>query len=183
MSNPSTEKSLIESAESQKLAAPFDSIFKSWEEAQWVFDFFKDSLLRMGVESPDDSRIAVTLTQRNGNRRIHINIRNWLILGIRGPDMPDRRVRYSLLKDRVHVNERFTLEKDFKQEDDELQVASYGVPLDVVKSSDPDLKRAFQETLDFIGQRFGHQGRARVWRHHEEKSFGRFSIRTSGTNC
>lgn len=62
-----------------KLASPFDAIFADREQAEWAFDFFRETVEWLGG-GPEDRRFALTLPQ--GRDMLRLNMGNWLVLDI-----------------------------------------------------------------------------------------------------
>jgi len=66
------------------IAAPLGEIFRSAKEADAALSLIRWALIELGVSPQDyanDTRIALTLPEYSGPRKIRLNFGNWLILG------------------------------------------------------------------------------------------------------
>ena len=147
------------------LADPFLSIFTDRAEADQAFDLLRDAARRLRIQGAYDPRVAVTLSQRSGRHYLRLNFGAWLVLGFRGPGQAAERVDMALLADRVAWDERFTAVA-FERKEGEPEVRSYELPLSLVWPMTTDLRRAFEDTLDFIADKFEGWRRATHWKQH-----------------
>jgi hypothetical protein len=147
------------------LAQPFAQIFVDWAEANWAFDWLRDTVKRLGISGPYDPRFALTLPHRSGKLCLHLNFGGWLVLGFRGPGLTPQRVEMALLADQVSWDERFTaLPSDPKE--GEPEVRSYHLPMETVRPLTSDLQAAYETTLDFIATKFQTWKRSTHWKQH-----------------
>ena len=146
------------------LADPFLSIFTDRAEADQAFDLLRDAARRLRIQGAYDPRVAVTLSQRSGRHYLRLNFGGWLVLGFRGSGQAAERVDMALLADRVAWDERFTAAA-FERKEGEPEVRSYEL-LSLVRPMTTDLRRAFEDTLDFIADKFEGWRRATHWKQH-----------------
>jgi 5-methylcytosine-specific restriction enzyme B len=135
----------------KKLAPPFDSIFKTQDEAIIAFDLLRRAAERLGVTDPEDQRIMLNHQKRlNG---LHLNFGQWLVGGVYGPNQAYR-MRLAL-----HSESEATADLPeggpFVVGEDEEPVSLFGIPGESIEPLESDLQEVFDETLDGIGARFG----------------------------
>ncbi len=63
------------------LASPFNRIFNDFAEAEAAFELLQQTALGLGITSPYDPRLAVTLSAR----ALHLDFGGWLVLGFHPP--------------------------------------------------------------------------------------------------
>ncbi len=139
------------------LAEPFDKIFSDWEEANWAFDLLYYTATLLGMDGPNDIRFSFTLPKfefSGRSPRLHFGIGNWLILGFRGPDSPNNRLRLALLKGLVELDNIAVVEHNFKRHMEDLEVLGYGFTIEAVRPFPEDLRVAYEKTLTYIRQGF-----------------------------
>jgi len=81
-----------------KLAPPLSKIFIDWDEAEWAFDFLRETLDRLGIDNPDDPRFALTL--QDGGRTLRLNMGNWLVQDFYASNL--HRVGWRVALDLIH---------------------------------------------------------------------------------
>lgn len=148
----------------EKLATPFSEIFTNREEAEWAFEFLRESFDHLGITGPNDQRFSLTLARRYGGLNLHFNLGNWLVLGFRQPNLNVGRVRIPFIADLVDFEDQY-IEYDFAQDNEQPNVISYGLPIEQVRFRDNNLNEAYHATLIYISERFGNYGRS-PWRKH-----------------
>ncbi|RKQ29333.1 AAA family ATPase [Oceanobacillus halophilus] len=130
------------------LSDTFSGIFDTAEEAKWAFDYIHQTLIKLGITEAGDPRVAVTFP---AGKRFHIDFCNWLILGFRGSARGESQVQISLLEDKIK-NTSYDRQL-FTTKEGELPVALVQIPFKEFQSS-KHLQDVFEDTLEFINQRF-----------------------------
>ena len=133
------------------LAKPFSTIFKDKQEAEWAFDLLQETFERLGIESPDDPRFALTL--RYYGRVLRFTFGSWLVLGFYGSSHRRDRVDMTLMVDLVDIDSRFERSEPF-QDTDVGPVCIYKLPVELVRPLEGGLREAYEATLDYIANRF-----------------------------
>ncbi len=144
-----------------RLAAPFNEIFYSRQEAEWAFDFMEEAARRLGGQDAADPRFAYTLTHRYG-RTLHMNFDECLLMGFREPGGGAERVRIPLLPDQVDLDEKY-VEHRFK---DIAPVVGYGLPMEMVRPLKGALRQSYEAALDHAAQKLRAGSRSLHRQHH-----------------
>ncbi len=135
------------------LAEPFSRIFADSDEANWAFDFLRDTLNRLGVTSPDDERFALTLV--HNNQTLRLNYGSWAVLQFYGSDSGLDRVGIAFLEDRVAFDATIARwERPFATDDNRF-VRVYELPITMVQDWPADLQVAYEATFAYLTDRFG----------------------------
>lgn len=129
------------------LAEPFNQIFTSREEAEWAFDFLRQSVENLGMTDPDDERFALTMPKHKPCLRL--NLGTWLILSFESVAHLDDQVLIALFQNQI-----FRPDFNFAQKADEPSVKLYGLPMESVRLMSDDLAKLYEATFDYMGQRF-----------------------------
>ena len=140
------------------LAPPFDSVFDSWDEAWWAFEFLRGALLELGIRGPDDPRFALTMRKTLGPRAsgnlypIHLNVGNWRVMGFRGrAGLPANRERVCLPSvDPAPASIEGALTEYAFSIGDRQSLYSIGVPMQVARSLPAILGAAFRQALEYV---------------------------------
>ncbi len=147
--------------QSGNLAEPFSRIFVDRAEAQWAFDFLRNACKRLGIVSSADPRFALTLP---GNNVLRLNFGNWATLSFYGPSHSPYRVHLNFIADKVDLGDLpYQKRGAFSRRDNEPEVVGHGLPVEIVKSLEGELRTAYEVTLDFIAEKFKNQRRC-PWR-------------------
>ena len=155
----------MSSANAQELADPFAQIFVDRAEAEWVFDFLRDTVKWLGIDrGAYDPRFALTLTERGDKPALHLSYGGWLVVGFRGPGSIYR-VDLALLAEKVEWDERL-VDCPFECKEGRPEVRTYHLPLELVKPLTSDLRQAYEATLAVIAAKFRHWKRPTPWKQH-----------------
>ena len=140
------------------LAAPFDGIFSSLDEANWGFEFIHQTLKALGVvesTATSDRRICLSLTNRGNGARLRLNFGNWAILTFLNQSVGGDRVEYVCREDMVPTS------SSRKPEDnrfaDEIEGRGFFLavgPVEKLMDSEGQEVRAFKAGLPDIARRF-----------------------------
>ena len=147
----------------KNLAAPFNQYFDSFKEADWAFDFLKETMAHLGVNAPDDTRVAITLPKRDNCLRL--NFCKWVITSFFGQDKAPDRAELALLAGLVDLPNK----GKFTTKPNEPEVCLYGLPTQELRSMDPDLRAARDKSLAFIASRFSKQPQTEYRNSHQPK--------------
>ena len=150
------------------LSESFAQIFTDLEEAKWAFGFLREALNRLGVNSSDDERFAITLPT-NG-RVLRLNFGQWLVLDFKNPELTENRVTLTFLKNLVNLDDSFVT-FSFAKKSGEQDVRNYSLPIEMVRPLDSNLRNAHEKTLDYIKDKFG-AWRRTIWRKHHVAEIG-----------
>lgn len=145
----------------KRLAAPFNEIFCSRQEAEWAFDLMEEAARHLGMQDAADPRFAFSLTHRYG-RTLHMNFDKCLLLGFREPGGGAERVRMPLLPDQVDLDEKY-VEHRFK---DIAPVVGYGLPIEMVRPLEGALRQSYEAALDYAAQKLRGGSRSLHRQHH-----------------
>ena len=154
---------------SQKmLAHPFSDIFLDFDEAEWAFDLIRETLDRLDVTGHEDERFVVTLPK--DRHMLRLNFGQWLILNFKSPKITANRVTLTLLKDKVDLKEDLETFK-FAMKDGELDIRNYSLPMEMVMPLEGDLRIAFEESLNYIKNKFKKWEKC-IWRRYHVPEIG-----------
>ncbi len=137
--------------EAPELAEPFSKVFVDRAEAEWAFDFLKETFNRLGIETPNDPRFAITL--RKKSRLLSLDFGNWKVLAFYGPTLSSKRVTIPLIVDLVDLDDKYE-SFDFSQKDDEPNIREYRLPIELVKPFEHKLQSAYEATFNYLAKRF-----------------------------
>jgi len=144
------------------LASPFNHIFKYLNEAEAAFELLQQTALGLGIKSPYDPRLAVTLSAR----ALHLDFGGWLVLGYQTP----QRVTLVLFSQDLHSLKNFAdiqpLDNGYKIS---TEVGNYQLPTDLVNPMSAELAQLYQQTLTFIANKFQTWKRSSYWQHHKSE--------------
>jgi 5-methylcytosine-specific restriction protein B len=139
------------------LASPFNHIFDNRNEANNAFNLLRQTAEWLSIVNPYDPRLAITIS----NRSIHLDFGGWLVLGFR-----PGRVDIALLTSKVYLDSHFK-SFTFARQENEPEVCSYDLPLEMVNRLPADMRKAYQLTLEFIAHKFRKWKRSSHWQHHK----------------
>lgn len=129
-------------------------IFSSLGEAEWAFDFVKESLKQLGINTQGDERVAFTYPK---NRNFHVDFASWLIIGFQKGSNGSTEIKLALIAEDI---EDLTYERGhFKTEINEPTVALVYMPLREFQESE-SLQKIFSETLEFTKKKFSNTRRS-----------------------
>lgn len=141
-----------------RLAAPFDGIFSSLDEANWGFEFIHQALKALGViesTAASDRRICLSLVNRGKGVQLRLNFGNWPILTFLNQSVGGDRVEYVCRTDMVPTS------SSRKPEDillaDSIDGHRFCLALGSVEKlmdSGGEEVRALQESLSHVARRF-----------------------------
>jgi len=147
----------------EKLGAPFNEIFSSFEDAQWSFDLIQTTLLELGVaeeEYTSDRRISLTLT-KEANRKIklRLNFGNWAILTFLNRSVGDERIQFVCQEN--HLPSSVSEVKDGHTFADEINGRKYAL---VYCSAEQMRDEAGEERHSFAAALAGIADRFKSWK-------------------
>ncbi len=134
------------------LAKPLPQIFASKDEAQWAFELLQETFERLGIESADDERFALTLV--HDGRVLRLNFGNWAVLQFYGPGYSQYQVGMALIDEQADLEGKFRRWEPFAQ--CEPGISGYDLPIDTVKPLQGSLRKAYENTCIEIAARFQH---------------------------
>lgn len=137
----------------QELVEPFSTVFADLEEAEWAFGLLAHMADRLGLTGPDDPKFACTLRYRN--RALHLNFCNWYVARFFAPGFRDKRVTFTIMKDRDDFGSLADRGLATKPGEPEASFASLSI--DVARNMNPGQWAALNDTLDFMADRFAAQ--------------------------
>ena len=140
------------------LAAPFDEIFSSLDEANWGFEFIHQALKAMGVvesTAASDRRICLSLTNRGNGARLRLNFGNWAVLSFLNQSVIGDRVEYVCREDMFPASSSRRLEVyRFANEIEGRGFLLVLGPVEKLMDSEGQEVRAFKESLSDVARRF-----------------------------
>ena len=145
------------------LAEPFSVYFSSYDEADWAFDFLKDTLAQLGVTNADDPRVALTLPKQG--HCLRLNFCKWVITSFFKVEETNDRAELTLLDGLLNLHKRGT----FTTKMNEAAVCIYGLPIEKLRNMDPELRSAFEKSMTHITSRFGKQSKTEYRRSNQPK--------------
>lgn len=151
-----------------KLAKPFNTVFRNREEAEWAFDLFRETIVRLGLRNVADKRFALTL--RHNNTVLRLNFGNWMVLDVRRGF-----VEIALIDQVVKLDIKPETWGAFAVRDElETKVSVHVLPTEVVRTWSANLREVYEKSLDFIALRFKNW-KASPYRHaHQAEIFEAF---------
>ena len=144
------EKILGKMLGDENLAEPFSSIFTSRENADWAFDLLHDTLNRLGVNSLNDERYAITL--RHQEKVLRLNFGNLAILQFYSDSHSQYQIGLALIDEGVKFSVDFNKWKPFANLEPSISV--YELPFEVVKANDNNLMDNYKRALTIISDYF-----------------------------
>ncbi|WP_121615363.1 AAA family ATPase [Virgibacillus halodenitrificans] len=146
------------------LSNTFTSIFNSYEDANWAFDFVKQTMMSLGVSAPGDQRIAVTF--RSG-RKLHVDFCSWLVTGFVKNKENQTMIRITLPAS--ELNEKVFAEIDpFKMKENEEQIVLASISMEKFRE-DKELQHMHRNTLEIIKNRYKDQSKSQYRVHNNEQ--------------
>lgn len=140
------------------LAAPFDGIFSSLDEANWGFEFIHQALKALGVvesKAATDRRICLSLSGRGNGARLRLNFGNWAVLTFLNQSVGEDRVQYVCREDMVPPSSSTKPENNrFADEIDGLGFFLALGPVEKLMDSEGQEAKAFNDSLSHVAQRF-----------------------------
>ncbi|MCK6627770.1 MAG: AAA family ATPase [Anaerolineae bacterium] len=143
----------------KRLAKPFSKIFVDRAEAEWVFDFMRDTITELGINDLNDQRFAITFTHRHNVLRLDLG--NWAILSFRKRNSP-KRVSIPLIANQVDLDRDFET-YNYAQKSDEPDIREYSFSIDMINPLTGELQVAYKNTIDYLAKRFKNYSRC-PWR-------------------
>lgn len=135
-----------------EMASPFSEMFANKEEAEWAFDLLKETADRLGVVGPEDPLAAFTLRKSSGDIMIRLNYGHWLVHGFAGRLKSLKSMTIAIFQGEVDLP---TLYKGvFTQPGGEPGVFLYTFPIDAIRPFEGDIRKSFEDTLDYIAEKF-----------------------------
>ncbi len=150
-------------ATEQPLAPPFDVVFGDRATAEWAFDFFAETVARLGG-GPDDKRFVLSLPRRRATLRLSAG--SWLVLGLA---VRAGVVHMTALVALMESAYPFRRGAPFAASDDSMAV--FTVPLDVARAMPEELRHIYEESMAAIAERFGHYVSSPFRRFHQPALF------------
>jgi len=134
------------------LALPFSEMFTNREEAEWAFDLLKETAERLGITGAEDPLAAFTLRKSAGDILIRLNYCHWLVHGFAGRSKSLKSMTIAVPQEIVDLP---TLYKGvFTQTEGKPDVFLYTLPINSVRPFEGSLRVNFDETLDYIAEKF-----------------------------
>jgi 5-methylcytosine-specific restriction protein B len=143
----------------KRLAKPFSKIFVDRAEAEWVFDFLRDTIAQLGINDLNDQRFAITFTHSHNVLRLDLG--NWAILSFRKLNSP-KRVSIPLIANQVDLDRDFET-FNYAQKSDEPDIREYSFSIDMINPLTGELQVAYNNTIDYLAKRFKNYSRC-PWR-------------------
>lgn len=131
----------------RELAEPFSRIFADWGEAEWAFGLMRESLLRLGVQSPDDQRVAIILHGPNAIR-LRMGYPAFLVFfcDTKGPQ-----VQLELLQEGAQNYRASSRELRAPNSIPGLPpISAYVFPIDMVRVEEPSILDLYWQTLNVL---------------------------------
>lgn len=152
----------------RSLGEPFDSMFGDYEEAMWVFDFFKKTAQKLGFDGHPDERFSVTL--QYGNKMLRMNFGNWMVLDFSS----DRQeMDLALLRESVPQHYEF-IDWGGSFANTAQEVAVFQIPIHLIRDMPEDLQLAYIESMQYIAEHFKGWKRSPFRRAHRDVIFKAF---------
>ncbi len=141
------------------LALPLSKIFTDWDEAEWAFEFLRETFDRLGIDGPDDPRFALTL--RDSGRTLRLNMGNWLVQDFYAPNLHQAgwRVALDLIHDQLVIPGMSQNLGTFAKSN----ISCYGLTLDTARPLQGSVREVYEQTMAQIAARF-RGWKACVWR-------------------
>lgn len=79
-----------------KLGKPFKQMFSDFEEAEWAFDLFQESMEVLGVKDESDPLIAINVFNEGKLNLLRFVYGSWLVLGFSGSGGKLKRINITL---------------------------------------------------------------------------------------
>ncbi len=155
-------KTVVEEVKS--LAEPFSYIFADREEAEWAFDFLKDALDRLGIADSEDKHFSLTVVREE--RILRLNYASWAVLQFYGVRGRLDRVGIALFEDSVDLDADINHWERFMDENGR-SIRVYELPAGMARNLSMDLRRAYEDTFDYIARRFSHWKASPFHRFHQ----------------
>ncbi|WP_339226035.1 AAA family ATPase [Oceanobacillus sp. FSL K6-2867] len=138
-------------------------VFSSLEEADWAFNFIKQTLNKLGITAPNDLRMAATYP---GGRKFHIDYGNWLIVGFRQGANGQTEIRLAMINAEI---DDLPLNKEmFTTKESEPSIALITLLVEEFKASEK-LQHVYADTIDFIKEKFKNHQRTQYRVHNNEQ--------------
>ena len=143
---------------STDIASPFDEFFASLAEANWGFEFIRQTLLALGVvesAAEDDRRICLSLTNRGRGNRLRLNFGNWAILTFFNQLEGKDRVQYACREDLEPASS--VQKRGDNRFADEIEGRVFWLArgsVEKLMDSETQEVRAFKESLSDVARRF-----------------------------
>ena len=135
------------------LAPPFDALFAGREQAEQAFTFLQETLRRIGVPGPYDTRVALTVPSRYRGRRMILYFGASVVVEWYGK--ADRYgVVIPLLVDEAERTDDPIRWWPLGEREKEPRVGLYDVPTGEVLGQVPDWIGAYHNTLAYIAEWF-----------------------------
>lgn len=136
----------------QKLGKPFSQMFSNFEEAEWAFDWFQETMGALGIEGESNPMIAFSLRKKGVKRLIRFIYGGWLILGFNGEKGRLTTVEIAIPTEKIDFP---TLEYgEFTTGDGESRFSLCYVSIDEVRKNESHIRAAFTEGLALVRERF-----------------------------
>jgi len=132
------------------IAPPFSNIFMNKKEAEWAFDLMKETIDNLGISSPDDKRLSITIT--DNDKTLRLNFCNWAILHFKSEDSENRWIGMALFDNQIYLGEYTRKWDPFADTEKDIRVTE--IPMEKAMPLKPELHELYRETLDHISQRF-----------------------------
>lgn len=141
-----------------RLAYQFSRIFENREEAEWTFDFIKETLVKFGFEGANDRRFTVRVSCIECKHFLSVAFGRQPILNFKGIDFEKSGVIIPLAGDEEEIKKfskwQTKRSRLFSYKDSFDDIHDYNFPVKVIKSADESLLRAFYRALDYREHQF-----------------------------
>lgn len=136
----------------EDLAEPFSDIFSDRDQADWAFDWLSETAGLLNIQGADDAMAAFTLRYRQGYHLLRLSYGKWLTLGFSGRNNKLAEITLTLFEGDYKIQP--INDGEFSQEEIEPRVHIYSYSSEQFFTNEVDLRQSFNETLEFISQRF-----------------------------
>lgn len=149
------------------LLPPFHQIFTDRSEAEWAFDFIKQTLMKLGITDPTDPRICLTLTDIHKKTLLRLNIGRSVMLDFHGPGPHYKGYGIHLPLDTKSANLGDEYEKwgSMAPDSSEPDIRMHLLPTNLIREMTPGdaLYKAYTTACEHYVKRFG-KWKAAAWR-------------------
>lgn len=147
-----------QSTSAPRLAAPFDKMFSSLDDAEWAFDLLQQTASELGVENESNPLVAVNLHKDGKTILTRLIFGSWLILGFSGNK--GRLNNVNIVLQTYQLDLPYEYRGRFKTAEGEPPFTLYTLHIDVFKQNQAYILGLFYEGLPKIKSRFSHWARS-----------------------
>jgi hypothetical protein len=141
---------------SPQLAPPFDAIFADYEEAEWGFDFLRQTFEALDAGVNHYRPTALTLPKSHKLRLLRFNFGPWLLIDFCGPTSKyGKRINLALLTHGFDIDPR-KLWLTFNYPYDRRGVSIFKFSWQEIKAMDEELKEHYAASMHYTGELIGY---------------------------